>query len=164
MLSEKEKELIEAEAGRYPSRRAALSEALMIAQGARRWISDEALADIARELGISSASAESVATFYELVFRRPVGAHVIFACDSVSCWIRGGDGIVERLKELLGIELGGTTADGLFTLLPAGCLGLCEFAPAILIDGEVYGDLTSERLEGLINGIRGGAHGDAAQL
>jgi NADH-quinone oxidoreductase subunit E len=163
MLSDDEKARIEEEAGRYPSRRAALSEALMIAQAGRGWVTDEALADVAAELGISTATAESVATFYELCFRRPVGSHVILACDSVSCWIRGGEGLMDHLRERLGIELGGTTADGLFTLLPAGCLGLCEKAPAIMIDGEAYGDLTPEKLDALIDGIRGRAHGDAAQ-
>jgi NADH-quinone oxidoreductase subunit E len=163
MLSDDEKARIEDEARRYPSRRAALSEALMIAQGARGWVTDEALADAAAELGISTSSAESVATFYELSYRRPVGAHVIHACDSVSCWIRGGESLMDHLRERLDVELGGTTADGLFTLLPAGCLGLCEKAPAIMIDGEAHGDLTPEKLDALIDGIRGRAHGDAAQ-
>jgi NADH-quinone oxidoreductase subunit E len=156
MLSDEEKRRIGEEARRYPARRAALSEALMIAQEARGWVSDEILADVAGELGISPASAESVATFYELVFRRPVGAHIILICDSVSCWIRGGETLIEALEKRLGIELGGTTADGLFTLLPAGCLGLCERAPAIMIDDEVYGELTLEKLDALIDGIRRG--------
>ena len=163
MLSDDEKARIEDEARRYPSRRAAISEALMITQEARGWVTDEALADAAGALGLSTASAESVATFYELTFRRPVGKHVILVCDSVSCWIRGGDGLVEHLRTLLGIELGGTTADGLFTLLPAGCLGLCDIAPALMVDGEAHGELTTEKLDALIEGIRGGAHGDTAQ-
>ncbi len=163
MLSDEDRRRIESEAGRYPSRRAALSEALLIAQESRGWLSDEGLADAAREVGISEAAAESVATFYELVYRRPVGAHVVLVCDSVSCWIRSGESLVEALEAQLGVELGGTTSDGLFTLLPAGCLGLCEQAPAIMIDGEAYGDLTPERLRALIDGIRGRAHGDAAQ-
>jgi NADH-quinone oxidoreductase subunit E len=155
MLSDEEKSRIEAEARRYPSKRAALSEALMIAQEPRSWLSDETIAEVAKELGISAASADSVATFYELACRRPVGAHIVMACDSVSCWIRGGEDLLERLKKNLGIELGGTSADGLFTLLPAGCLGVCEEAPAIMIDGVTYGGLTAEKLDALIEGIRG---------
>jgi NADH-quinone oxidoreductase subunit E len=162
MLKDEERRRIEAEARRYPSRRAALSEALMIAQESRGWVSDEALAEAAREAGVSVASAESVATFYELVYRRPVGAHVVLVCDSVSCWIKGSASLVDALEAKLGIGLGGTTSDGLFTLLPAGCLGLCEAAPAVLIDGEVYGDLTPQKLDAIIDGIRGGGHGDAA--
>jgi NADH-quinone oxidoreductase subunit E len=162
MLRDEEKRRIEAEARRYPSRRAALSEALMIAQETRAWVSDESLADAAGEVGVSRAAAESVATFYELVFRRPVGAHVILVCDSVSCWIRDGESVMDALKAKLGVEPGGTTPDGLFTLLPAACLGLCEKAPAILIDGEPHGELTVEKLDGLIDAIRGGANGDAA--
>lgn len=159
MLSDEEKRLIEEEAARYPSRRAAISEALMIAQEKRGWVSDETLADVAHEVGIPTASAESVATFYELVYRKPVGAHVILACDSVSCWIRDGESIIGALKAKLGVELGGTTADGLFTLLPAACLGLCEQAPAIMIDGDPYGDLTVEKLDAILDEIRGRPHG-----
>ncbi len=163
MLSDEEKRRIEAEAGRYPSRRAAISEALMIAQEARGWVSDETLAEVAAEVGISTAEAESVATFYELIYRRPVGEHVILACDSVSCWIRGGASLLDALKERLGIGLGGTTADGAFTLLPAACLGLCDSAPAIMIDGETYGDLTPEKLDAVLDEARRRPHGDAAR-
>jgi len=161
MLSDEEKRLIEEEAGRYPSRRAAISEALMIAQEKRGWISDETLADVAAAVGIPAAAAESVATFYELVYRKPVGKHIILACDSVSCWIRDGESILGALKAKLGVELGGTTADGEFTLLPAACLGLCEQAPAVMIDGLPYGNLTVERLDAIIDGMRGRAHGEA---
>jgi NADH-quinone oxidoreductase subunit E len=163
MLSDEERTRIEAEVRRYPSRRAALSEALMITQETRGYVTDEALADVARELGVSAASAEAVATFYELAFRRPVGKHVILACDSVSCWIRGSEGLAQGLMERLGIGFGGTTADGLFTLLPAGCLGLCDRAPAVMIDGVVHGELTGDRLDALIEGIRGGTHDGSAQ-
>ena len=159
MLSDEEKRKIEAEAGRYPSRRAALSEALMIAQEARGWVSDGTLAEAAQAVGISAEAAESVATFYELVYRRPVGAHVILACDSVSCWIRDGESIIDALRSKLGVDLGGTTKDGLFTLLPAACLGLCEQAPAIMIDGEAYGELTVDKLDAILEGIRGGIAG-----
>jgi NADH-quinone oxidoreductase subunit E len=135
----------------------------MILQEGSGWVSGEALADAARASGVSLASAESIATFYELVFRRPVGKHVIQICDSVSCYVRGSEGLARRLEEKLGVGFGGTTEDGLFTLLPAGCLGLCERAPAVLIDGEAYGDLTAEKLDALIQGLRGGARGDPAQ-
>jgi NADH-quinone oxidoreductase subunit E len=163
MLSVEERRRIEAEAAKYPQRRAALSEALMIAQEARRWIDDATLAEVAEVLGVSAAAAESAATFYELVYRRPVGKHVIQVCDSVSCWLRGGESVLERLKELVGAELGGSSADGEFTLLPAGCLGVCDFAPAMIVDGVVYGNLTPEKLEGIIEKIRGGQGGDPAQ-
>jgi len=163
MLSERERERIEEEAKRYPDRRAALSEALMIAQESRRWIDDATLAEVAAAVGISASSAESVATFYELVFRRPVGRHVILLCDSVSCWIRGGESLLERIKSKLGVELGGTTDDGAITLLPAGCLGLCDMAPALLADGVAYGNLTAEKVDEVIAKLRGGPDGDPAQ-
>jgi NADH-quinone oxidoreductase subunit E len=161
VLSDEEARRVEEEARSYPSRAAAMSEALMIAQEARGWVDDEALADVARALGASPASAEGIATFYELILRRPVGRHLILVCDSVCCWIRGR-GLIEALEAKLGIALGGTTEDGQFTLLPAGCLGLCEVAPAMLIDGAVYGELTAEKLCDIIDEISGRADGDAA--
>jgi NADH-quinone oxidoreductase subunit E len=162
MLSDEELKRIEAEAAKYPERRAALSEALMIAQESRRWIDDDTLAEVAGAVGVSEAAAEGVATFYELAFRRPVGRHVVQVCDSVSCWLRGSSGLLRLLEAKLGVRLGGTSADGEFTLLPAGCLGLCEFAPAMMVDGQVYGDLTIKRLGEIIDSVRGGNNGDAA--
>jgi NADH-quinone oxidoreductase subunit E len=161
-LSDEERRRIEDEARKYPTRRAALSEALMIAQESRRWIDDGTLADVAEAVGVSAAAAESVATFYELAYRRPVGRHVIQICDSVTCWIRGEESLLDALRSRLGLELGGTTEDGEFTLLPAGCLGLCEVAPAMIVDGKVYSDLTPEKLGDILDGIRGGLHGDPA--
>jgi len=155
MLSDSERSRIEAEIARYPSARAALSEALMIVQEGRGWVSDEALGDVALALGLSPASVEAVATFYELVFRRPVGRHVILVCDSVSCWLRGEESVMAHLVSRLGIQPGQTTGDGLFTLLPAGCLGLCEQAPAMMVDGVPYGSLSPEKVDEILAGIKG---------
>ncbi len=159
MLSDSERTRIEAEIARFPSARAALSEALMIVQEGRGWVSDEALGDVAQALGLSPSSVEAVATFYELVFRHPVGKHIIMVCDSVSCWLRGQESIMGYLSSRLGIEPGQTTKDGLFTLLPAGCLGLCEQAPAMLVDGEPYGDLNPEKTDAILSKLKGGANG-----
>ncbi len=89
MLSERERERIEEEARLHEQRRAAVSEALLIVQESRGWVPDEAIAEVAEVLGMSAEEVEGIATFYELIFRRPVGAHVIMVCDSVSCWITG---------------------------------------------------------------------------
>jgi len=101
----------------------------------------EHIPDVAGFLGMSPHEVDSVATFYNLIFRRPVGRHVIFVCDSVSCWIMGYETIYGALKNLLGIEFGQTTEDDRFTLLPIPCLGTCDRAPALMIDDDLHRDL-----------------------
>ena len=107
----------------------------------RRWISDEALADIGELLGLSPDEVDARATFYNLIFRQPVGRHVILVCDSFACFVMGYEEMRRHLEERLGIGLGETTADGRFTLLPIVCLGACHLAPAMEIDGELHGPL-----------------------
>ncbi|HYW95881.1 MAG TPA: NAD(P)H-dependent oxidoreductase subunit E, partial [Bacteroidales bacterium] len=102
MLSKEEKELIEKEMTKFPVKSAASIEALKIVQDNRRWVSDEALADIAEILEVSTAELENVATFYSLIYRKPVGKHVILVCDSISCWIMGYNDILGMLKTKLG--------------------------------------------------------------
>jgi NADH-quinone oxidoreductase subunit E len=156
MLSEEERRGIEGHAGQYSERAAAVTEALMVLQESRGWVSDDAVADIAQALGMSAEDVEAVATFSDLVYRRPVGRHVLLVCDSVSCWIMGYESIIDHLKKRLGIGLGQTTADGMFTLLPIGCLGACEQAPALMVDGQLYGNLTPERVDGVLKRLGGG--------
>jgi NADH-quinone oxidoreductase subunit E len=150
MLSEHEKERILEEARLHEHPRAAVSEALLIVQEGRGWVPDEAIGEVASILGMSTEEVEGIATFYELIFRKPVGKHVILVCDSVSCWITGEEKITAHLKQRLGVSLGGTTPDGLFTLLPAGCLGACDAGPAMMIDGKLYDTLTPERADEIL--------------
>ncbi len=164
MLDAEETRLIREEAGSWPNKRAALCEALMIVQERRGWVPDDAVADIAAELEMSAEEVEAIATFYELVFRKPVGKHVIFVCDGVSCRVTGYRAVLEKLKRRLGIDFGETTPDGSFTLLPAGCLGVCERAPAMIIDGEIFGNLTPETVERALLKFEGGHGGNAAHL
>ncbi len=150
MLSEQEREKIAREMKLHEQARGAISEALLIVQEHRGWVPDEALPEVAGMLGVSTADVEAVATFYELVFRRPVGKHVILLCDSVSCWITGEERLLDHLQKRLGIGFGGTTPDGQFTLLPAGCLGACDAGPAMMIDGTLYDTLTPERADEIL--------------
>ena len=147
MLTEKEKELIGEELRHYPQPRAAVSEALKIVQRHRGWVSDESVRDIAVALGLTPDEVDSVATFYSMIFRRPVGRHVILFCDSVSCWILGANPLQAQLGARLGIRPGETTADGRFTLLPCACLGACDRAPAMMIDDDLHVELTPEKIE-----------------
>jgi len=147
MLTAEEINEIEAEAAHYPKREAVTIDALKIVQRHRGWVSDESLGDIAGHLGMSPADLDSVATFYNLIFRRPVGRHVITVCDSVSCWIMGEERIREHLQERLGIGLGETTPDDRFTLLPTVCLGCCDHAPAMMVDRDLHSDLNSQKID-----------------
>jgi NADH-quinone oxidoreductase subunit E len=147
MLTAEEINEIEAEAANYPKREAVSIDALKIVQRHRGWVSDESLGDIAGHLGMSPADLDSVATFYNLIFRRPVGRHVITVCDSVSCWIMGEERIREHLQERLGIGLGETTPDDRFTLLPTVCLGCCDHAPAMMVDSDLHSDLNSQKID-----------------
>ena len=149
-LTPEEKREIAEEQKRYPDRRAACVEALKIAQRSRGWISDETLRELAEHLGMTADELDGVATFYNMIFRRPVGRHVIFLCDSVSCWVMGEEALRAQLKERLGIDFGQTSADGEYTLLPVACLGTCDHAPALLLDRELHGDLTETQIDALI--------------
>lgn len=150
VLTEDERREIEAAAGRFPVPRAAAVEALLAVQRRRGWVSDEALAEAATLLGMTVDELDGVSSFYSLVFRKPVGRHVILVCDSITCWIVGSERIFERLTARLGIGLGETDAEGRFTLLPVACLGACDHAPAMLIDGDLHGDLTPEAIDGIL--------------
>jgi NADH-quinone oxidoreductase subunit E len=150
MLTAEEKKEIEAEFPRYEQKRAVCVEALKVVQRHRGWVSDEALVAVAEFLEMTPAELDAVATFYNLIFRKPVGKHVILVCDSVSCWIMGYERILQHLQDRLGIVLGQTTADGVFTLLPIVCLGACDQAPAMMIDDELYGDLDAAKIDEIL--------------
>jgi NADH-quinone oxidoreductase subunit E len=162
MLSDRERARILEEARHHEQPRAAVSEALLVVQESRGWVSDEGIADVAEALGMSREEVDGVATFFDLIFRKPVGVHVIMVCDSVSCWIAGAEPLLDHLSRGLGVKLGGTTADGLFTLLPAGCLGACDAGPAMLVDGALFDRLTLEKAEEILERIRKDADGATA--
>jgi NADH-quinone oxidoreductase subunit E len=153
MLTEEEKRQIKEELKNSVSGRAACVEALKIVQRRRGWVSGE-LGEIAALLEMTPDELDSIATFYSLIYRKPVGRHVILVCDSVSCWITGYDSVQECLTRILGIIPGETTEDGRFTLLPIACLGACDQGPAMMVDGELYTDLDPEKIEAVIGKYR----------
>jgi NADH-quinone oxidoreductase subunit E len=156
MLTDQEKQEIEAELGQYEQKRACCIEALRIVQRRRGWVSDEALADIAAALEMTPEELDSVATFYNLIYRRRVGQHVIHVCNTISCWIVAQEEVFEHLRSRLNIDWGETSADGKFTLLPIPCLGACDLAPAMLIDNELYGELTPQKLNEILAKFQSG--------
>jgi NADH-quinone oxidoreductase subunit E len=116
----------------------------------RGWVSDESLRDIGELLEMSAADLDGLATFYNLIFRKPVGRHVVMLCDSVSCWIMGYERMREHLTSRLGIEFGETTPDNRFTLLPIVCLGACDHAPAMIVNNNLHGDLDRDKIDRLL--------------
>lgn len=149
-LSEAEIEGIRHEMSLYEDSGAATIEALKIVQEHRGWVSDEALEAAAKVVNVTPTQMEAVATFYNLIFRQPVGRHVIMLCDSISCYLVGYEEVRDHLKTKLGIDFGQTTEDGRFTLLPICCLGDCDKGPAMRV-GEVYHDqLSPERVDEIL--------------
>jgi len=118
------------------------------------YLSDEALEEAAVLLGMTPLEMEELATFYTFIFREPVGKYVIHVCDSIICWMNGYESIRDFISQKLGIRMGETTSDGLFTLLPVCCIGYCDRAPAILINRKVYGPLTPEKLDKILEELR----------
>ena len=150
MLTQDEKNEIEVQLQEYELKSAACIEAMKIVQRHRGWLSDDAIKDVSEFLGMTPDELDGVATFYSLIFRKPVGKHIILVCDSVSCWIMGYEKILQHLKTRLNIEFGETSADGKFTLLPVACIGACDKAPAIIIDNKVYGTLDEGKIEDIL--------------
>lgn len=146
MLSEEERKEIEEEFKLYPHKQAAAIEAMKVVQKHRGWLSDESMQDLARMLEISVEDLDGVATFYNLLYRSPVGRHIILVCNSISCYILGYNEIYQALSNVLGIKFGETSPDGRFTLLPVPCLGTCDHAPAMMIDKDLHRDLTPENI------------------
>jgi NADH-quinone oxidoreductase subunit E len=130
--------------------RGACIDALTIVQEHYGWVSDDAVEELAGFLSMTPEELDGVATFYNNIYRKPIGRHLILICDSVTCWIMGYDCIRAHLNEKLGIDLGETTPDGRFTLLPAQCLGACDSAPAMLLDGRLYTDLEPDRIDAIL--------------
>ncbi|MFM1897290.1 MAG: hypothetical protein RLZZ385_2364 [Pseudomonadota bacterium] len=153
-LSQAEIDEIEHEMTLYPDKRAVGLEALKIVQKHQGWVSDESLLAIARYLEIPVADLEGVATFFNLVYRKPVGRHVMLFCDSVSCWIMGCESLREHIRQQLGIDYGETTADNSFTLIPVPCLGDCDRAPVMMVGPDLHRNLTPEKIDQIIRDYR----------
>jgi len=153
LTAEEEKEINE-EMRRYPNKQAVCIDAMLIVQRHRGWVSDEAIRDLAELLGMTTADLDGVATFYNLIRRKPVGRHVALICDSVSCWIMGCERVRDQLCTRLGTPLGGSTADGRFTLLPIVCLGACDRAPALMIDEDLHTNVDDQGLDTILEAYR----------
>lgn len=154
MLSEEIRRALESRIAETEHPRELAIDVMGACQDAYGYLSDAAVRTAADLLGMTPLEIEELATFYNFIYREPVGRYVIHICDSVICWLEGYLPLTDYLSEKLGIGMGQTTADGLFTLLPACCLGYCDRAPAMMINKRVYGFLTREKIDEIIDRLR----------
>jgi len=156
ILSQKAIEEIRRAQDRYPDPRSALMPALSIVQRELGWLPEEALAEVAELLDLTPAEVLSVASFYTMYNRRPVGKHLIQVCTNISCSLLGAERLVDHIQRKLGIGVGETTSDGLFTLMEVECLGSCGTAPVMQINDRYYEQLTEEKVDQILDELAGG--------
>ena len=144
---------------KYPQRRqaSAVLPLLWIAQGQHGgWLPRAAMDYVAEILGMAPIRVYEVATFYTMFNLRPVGRYLLQACTTTPCWLRGSDEVVEACERKLGIGVGGTTPDGLFSLVEVECLGACVNAPILQVNDDFYEDLDGPSTEALLDALRDG--------
>ena len=156
MLPAELKDKIESQIAAFDHKREVAIDVMTALQEHYGYLSDEAVEEAAALLDMTPLEVDELATFYTFLYREPVGKYVIHVCDSLICWMEGEENLVAHICRRLGIEMGGTTDDGLFTLLPVCCIGYCDRAPAVLVNRKVHGPLTIEKLDGLIDSLRNG--------
>lgn len=142
------------EAAKFPDRRSALLSALYVAQREVGYVSEDAMEDVALLLGLTPVQVYDVATFYTLFHLKPVGKFVIQLCRTLSCALVGYESIFPHLKERLGIGIGETTSDGLFTLKTVECLAACGTAPAMQINDDYYENLTVKKIDRILADLK----------
>ncbi len=150
MIPEKLKKDLEERVAEAITRREAAVDVMKEIQRHYGWLTDEGVEEAAEIIGLSPVQVEELATFYEMIFRRPVGKKVVHVCDSISCWVMESETLMAHVARRLNVEPGETTADGMFTLLPCSCLGNCGDAPAMMIGDNVYGKVTPEKADDIL--------------
>ncbi len=150
MLSNETRAEIKQFKGKYPDPRSALLTALHVAQRERGWLSPEVMRDVAEVMDLPPTEVASVASFYTMFNRQPVGENLVQVCTNISCSLLGAEHIVECLKSKLGIDVGETTPDNKFTLVTVECLGSCGTAPMMQINDTYYENLTEEKIDRIL--------------
>lgn len=158
IFSEQAKKHIDHWLSKYPpeQKQSAVVEALFVAQEQNgNWLSEAAMDAVAEYLDLPRIVVFEAATFYDMFNLKPIGKHKIAVCTNISCLLRGSDEIVACLKKRLGVNLGETTADGMFTLKEVECMAACANAPMCQVDDKEYHlDLTPEKTLALIDKIQ----------
>ncbi|WP_226832756.1 NADH-quinone oxidoreductase subunit NuoE [Acidithiobacillus sulfurivorans] len=133
-----------------PVPEAAISEVLQVLQKARGYIDGEALRLAASLTGLSPVKVEELCTFYSLVLREPVGTHVLRICDSIACHMAGAQDILTQARQHSGVDLGEVSRSGKLTVIPHVCIGLCDRAPALMVDDQALGPVDTQTLTQLL--------------
>lgn len=150
MLTEEIKKTILELQKRYPEKRSALIPALHLAQTVLGYLPREIQNEVARLFEIDPNEVNAVVTFYDMFHETPKGKHLLHVCKNVSCMLRGGDNLLQKLCHKLQVKPGGTTADGEFTVIPSECLAACDRAPMMIVDDKVVGPIGEQELDHLI--------------
>ncbi|HOJ38596.1 MAG TPA: NADH-quinone oxidoreductase subunit NuoE [Ignavibacteriales bacterium] len=145
---------IEKSISKYPEKKAAVMDALYVAQEQNGYITNEVMEEIAKILEMPVSDVYGVATFYTMYHKKPVGKYHLQVCTNVSCMLKGGMELLKQLKDELGIEESEVTSDGLFSIEEVECMGACGGAPMISANYDYYENLTPEKLRNLINDLR----------
>jgi len=153
MLSEAALKEIEDIQKKYPTRRSAVLPSLYVAQGEQGYLTQEAMAEIARILEIPPTQVYEAATFYTMYNKKPVGKYHIQVCANLSCSLLGADHLVDYLSDKLGIKKGETTEDKRFTLSTVQCLGSCGTAPMLQLNDDYHENLTEEKIDKILEGL-----------
>ncbi len=157
MITEATKARFAREVAKYPpeQKQSAVMACLSIVQQEQGWVSQESEAVIAEYLGMPQIAVHEVTTFYNMYNQQPVGKYKLAVCTNLPCQLRGGYEALHHLERKLGIQMGETTTDGLFTLQQCECLGACADAPAMLVsDRHMCSFMDNEKLDQLIDGLK----------
>lgn len=137
--------ILEKVTAKYGKERTALMPALQAIVGEKRYLSDEDIVEVAKTFDLSAAEVYGTATFYTFLDTVPRGQYVIRVCKTIACHMSGKDEIIEALQNMLKIKVGETTVDKKFSLMTANCLGWCHKGPVMLVNDEVYPELTVQK-------------------
>ena len=154
MISEAKRQQLDALVTRYPEKRSALIPILHEVQAEVGYLSPEAVEWVAGYLGLSPADVMSVASFYDMLSLEPVGTHLIYVCQNLTCTLLGAERLIRHLESKLGVRTGETTPDGKITLKRMECLASCGTAPSIQVDGVYHHQVTPEKLDALLDELR----------
>ena len=141
----------------YPEPRSAMIPLCHLAQEQDGWLTPEAMRDIAGLVGVTPTEVYGTATFYDMLHTEPVGSHVVAVCTNIACLLNGAAELLEHAESTLGINAGGTTADGVVTLEEAECLADCDRTPCVQVNHRYVGAQTPESFDQLIADLRSGA-------
>jgi NADH-quinone oxidoreductase E subunit len=139
---------------RYPTKKPVVLAALHLAQKEHGHLSDDALRLVARTLDLPYAHVYGVATFYTMFRREPGGKNTIRMCTNISCMLRGGYDVLAAFEKKLGVKKGGTTSDGMFTLVEEECIAACDKAPCAVVGTQYFYDLTIADVDGVIADLK----------